>query len=170
MPSIAILKNGGTAITTECNIEGVVISRLERHVDSRGWLIELFRSDENPDNFESVMGYISMTAPGMSRGPHEHREQSDYFCFLGPSNFRIYLWDNRPDSITFGNNYDFVAGEENRVSFIIPPGVVHGYKNIGAVEGLVFNAPDRLYGGPGKKDKPDEIRYEDRDNTKFIID
>jgi len=56
------------------------------------------------------------------------------------------------------------------VSFIVPPGVVHAYKNIGEVEGLVFNAPDRLYRGPGRVEEPDEIRYEENIGSRFHLD
>ena len=167
---IVILKSGRTAIIPKCNIDGIVIRALEKHTDARGWLIELFRSDECADDFRPAMSYISMTLPGVVRGPHEHRKQTDYFCFFGLSSFRIFLWDNRSDSPTFGNKFVFEAGEGNMVSFIVPPGVVHAYKNIGEVEGLVFNAPDRLYRGPGRVEEPDEIRYEENIGSRFHLD
>lgn len=163
--------NGGTTISAECNIDGVVIKHLVKNVDARGWLVELFRSDEYPEGFSPAMGYISMTSPGIARGPHEHRRQTDCFCFFGSSKFRIYLWDNRPDSSTFGNKCVLETGEAHMICFTIPPGVVHAYKNIGEGEGLVFNAPDSLYRGEGKKDEPDEIRYEDgAADTRFLME
>ncbi|MEW5925322.1 MAG: dTDP-4-dehydrorhamnose 3,5-epimerase family protein [Candidatus Zixiibacteriota bacterium] len=148
-------------MSAECNIDGVIIKHLKKNVDARGWLIEMFRSDEYPDGYSPAMSYISMTSPGVTRGPHEHRKQTDYFCFFGSSEFRIFLWDNRPGSPTCGNKCVLMAGEDNMICFTIPPGVVHAYKNIGKKEGLVFNAPDRLYRGEGKKEESDEIRYED---------
>jgi len=163
------LRNGGTIIKAECNIDGVIIRHLEKHVDSRGWLMELLRSDEYPEGYVPAMNYISMTLPGTARGPHEHRRQTDYFCFFGSSNFRVYLWDNRPESRTFGNRWVFDTDAENMISFTIPPGVVHAYKNIGDKEGLVFNAPDGLYRGTGKKEEPDEIRYEDLPGASFVL-
>src|SRR5262245_5857284 len=84
-------------------IEGVVWTRLQKHGDTRGWLCELFRRDELPPGFCPVMAYVSLTGPGVARGPHEHAEQTDCFCFLGPSSFRVYLWDARPSSPTCGN-------------------------------------------------------------------
>lgn len=150
-------------------IDGVIIKRLTKNSDGRGWLIELFRQDELPGEFHSVMGYISMTLPGESRGPHEHKFQSDYFCMVGPSTFRVYFWDNRSESPTFKNHHTIEAGEKNMVSIIVPPGVVHGYKNIGKVEGVVFNAPDRLYRGVGKDESPDEIRYENDPDCEFSL-
>ena len=66
-------------------IDGVQIKSLARYHDSRGWLCELFRDDDVAPEFQPVMAYQSMTMPGVARGPHEHLEQADYFCFIGPS-------------------------------------------------------------------------------------
>ena len=82
-------------------IDGVIWKPLRTYHDERGWLCELFRHDELPAEYHPVMAYISMTAPGVARGPHEHADQADCFCFLGPSNFKVYLWDNRPSSATY---------------------------------------------------------------------
>lgn len=153
-----------------CNIDGVVIRHLKKNIDPRGWLTELFRRDELPTEFQPVMSYVSETKPGSARGPHEHREQTDYFCFVGPSAFRVYLWDNRSESSTYGNKCRFEVGGEDIVSVMIPPGVVHAYENIGTIGGIVFNAPDRLYAGEGRKGPPDEIRYEDDESSKFRLD
>ncbi|RCK72883.1 MAG: dTDP-4-dehydrorhamnose 3,5-epimerase [Ignavibacteriae bacterium] len=151
-------------------IEGVVVKDLIKHSDSRGWLIETFRQDELDTNYFPVMSYISMTFPGIARGPHEHIEQSDFFCFIGPSTFKLYLWDNRKDSPTYMNKMTITAGENSPKSVIVPPGVVHGYKNIGDKPGFVANYPNRLFMGKGKKDKVDEIRHETDPNTIFILD
>lgn len=151
-------------------IGGVVIRDLSKHSDSRGWLTELFRSDESPKESLPVMGYVSSTEPGIVRGPHEHREQTDHFCFVGPSTFRVYLWDNRKDSPTFGNRIVLEAGAEQPKAMIIPPGVVHAYKNIGITQGWIFNLSNRLYAGEGRKEKVDEIRHENDPNTIFKLD
>ena len=151
-------------------IEGVVIQDIPKHSDSRGWLTELFRSDELPKELMPVMGYVSSTEPGIARGPHEHREQADKFCFVGPSTFRVYLWDNRKNSPTFGNKIVVEAGAEQPRSMIIPPGVVHAYRNIGNTPGWIFNLSNRLYAGQGRKERVDEIRHENDPNTIFVLD
>jgi dTDP-4-dehydrorhamnose 3,5-epimerase len=151
-------------------VEGVVVRELRRFTDARGWLSELFREDEVAGEFRPAMAYVSATLPGVCRGPHEHREQADYFCFLGPSNFELRLWDNRPGSATFGNQMTLRAGEERPLSIIIPAGVVHAYRNIGDAPGLVINLPDRLYAGAGRREAVDEIRHEDDPATPFRMD
>ena len=153
-----------------CDIEGVIIKELTKHADSRGWLVEIFRQDELPVSLHPVMSYVSWTKPGVVRGPHEHKEQSDCFCFIGPSTFRLYLWDNRPHSPTYGRNCQLELGERLNAMVIVPPDVVHAYKNVGTVDGIVFNAPNRLYAGEGRKEPVDEIRYEDDPSSPFTVD
>lgn len=116
------------------------------------------------------MAYVSQTHPGIARGPHEHREQSDFFAFFGPSDFTLYLWDDRRDSPTYGHRRKLIVGESNPAVVIVPPGVVHAYKNTGPVPGLVFNCPNRLYAGDGKRHSVDEIRHEDRPDSPFPLD
>ena len=55
-------------------------------------------------------------------------------------------------------------------SVLIPKGVVHAYRNTGAVDGIVFNCPNRLYMGEGKKTPIDEIRHEDDPDTIYRME
>ncbi len=151
-------------------IDGVFTQELVQHQDSRGWLIELFRSDVVAAEYLPAMSYISSTKPGIARGPHEHRDQADMFCFVGPSTFKLYLWDSREQSSTYGNRMVLEAGELKPTAVIIPAGVVHAYKNVGNQNGWVMNFPNRLYGGKGKKDPVDEIRHEGDPNSPFQLD
>ncbi|PWT92246.1 MAG: dTDP-4-dehydrorhamnose 3,5-epimerase [Blastocatellia bacterium] len=152
---------------TEGEIEGVVVRDLKRFSDARGWLSELFRSDEISGSFYPEMAYLSMTEPGVTRGPHEHVHQADYFCFLGPSNFKLRMWDTRRESSTFGVMSTLIVGIDNPKSVLIPKGIVHGYQNVGTVSGMVINCPDQLYMGQHKTQPVDEIRHEDDPNTIF---
>jgi len=155
---------------SEGAIEGVVVRKLKRFFDDRGWLTELFRHDELEKEFYPAMAYISSTIPGVTRGPHEHWDQADLFCFIGPSNFKLRLWDNRRDSETFGSVMTMVVGEKDPASVLIPAGVVHGYQNVGDVDGIVINCPNRLYAGAGRKEKVDEIRHENNGESMFTMD
>lgn len=151
-------------------IKDVVIRDVRKFTDERGWLTELFRHDELTAEFFPVMSYTSATGPGIARGPHEHVDQADLFCFIGPSNFKLRLWDNRAASETFNNVVTLVVGEGNPKSVLIPAGVVHAYQNVGEVDGIVFNFPNRLYMGVGKKEEIDEIRHEDDPNTIYRME
>jgi dTDP-4-dehydrorhamnose 3,5-epimerase len=154
----------------DLSIDGVVVREIRRHQDRRGWLSELFRQDQLDQEFHPVMSYVSMTHPGIARGPHEHADQADLFCFIGPSTFRIYLWDNRLDSKTHRTHDRFEAGEDSPLMVLVPRGVVHAYKNVGDREGIVINCPNRLYGGAGRNEPVDEIRHEDDPDGRFRVD
>jgi len=155
---------------TEGNIDGVVIKQLHKFPDRRGFLCETFRLDELPPDLRPVMSYVSYTEPGVARGPHEHLEQTDIFSFIGPGNFSLKLWDNRKDSHTEGKYMEIIAGEDNPVTVVIPPGIVHGYKNISPkIRGMVLNFPDKLYRGWGKGEVVDEVRHEDDVNSPFVF-
>jgi len=151
-------------------IKGVVVRELKKYFDGRGWLTELFRRDELDEEFLPAMTYVSATTPGITRGPHEHWDQADFFCFIGPSNFKLRLWDNRKESETFGCVMTLIVGHDNPMAVLIPAGVVHGYRNVGDVDGIVINCPNRLYRGNGRKDEIDEIRHEDDGETIFRMD
>jgi len=151
-------------------IEGVIWKPLTKHQDARGWLCELYRDDEVPQTCRPVMAYISQTNQGIARGPHEHRDQTDYFCFLGPGNFKVYLWDNRPSASTYGAYATDVVGEDKPMAVIVPPGIVHAYRNLGPGPGVVFNCPNQLFKGPKRSEPVDEIRHENVPDSPFQLD
>lgn len=166
---------------TETGIEGVVVKCLEKHIDDRGWLAEIWRCDEpplfwrcreQPNKDPVVMGYMSMTKPGTVRGPHEHVHQTDYFCFPGPACFRVFLWDNRQQTPNFSRTYGkkTIVTVVHPALIVVPPGVVHAYCNIDTCDGLVINMPDRLYKGCYRENPVDEIRHEADPASPFKID
>jgi len=147
-------------------IKGIHVEVMDKHIDQRGWLLELWRADEG----FAEMAYVSMTLPGIGRGPHEHVKQTDVFVFPGIGEFKLMLWDARKDSPTCGNSMTVCTDENACIRVTVPPGVVHGYKNVSDhSNGLVFNFPDRLFAGVGKKDPVDEIRHEDKEGSPYEL-
>lgn len=147
-------------------MDGVIVRDLAKYVDQRGWLLELFRNDELPEGFHPAMAYISMTKPGVARGPHEHEFQTDGFAFVD-GDYEVYLWENRP-----GKGEKMVtikAGREEPKVVFVPPGVVHAYRNVGSADAFVINFPDKLYAGEGKKEVVDEIRHENDTTSRFQL-
>jgi dTDP-4-dehydrorhamnose 3,5-epimerase len=146
-------------------LEGVVIKELSVYSDERGWLVEIFRNDDT--GYRPAMSYVSMTKPGVARGPHEHMDQTDLFCFFG--NFRLFLWDNRKGSVTYRKKMVVDFDCRPHVA-IVPPGVVHAYKNVGCTEAMVLNLPDRLFKGEDRAFPVDEVRYENDPASPYRID
>ncbi|MBU1854518.1 MAG: dTDP-4-dehydrorhamnose 3,5-epimerase family protein, partial [Nanoarchaeota archaeon] len=128
---------------------------------------EIYRKDEN--NFQASMSYVSFSNYNKVRGPHEHKYQSDFFVFIGPGDFEFHMWDNRAKSETYNQYKKLIVGESKKVSILVPPGIVHGYKSISKKGSFSINLPDKLYKEKKKKGVVDEIRYEKDKNSSFKI-
>lgn len=158
----------------DCPISQVSIFRLKFYKDDRGSLSELWRRDEHlfgMNCMEPTMCYLSSTEPGVARGPHEHEAQWDRFAFFD-GKFYLSLWENRekkPPWSNYRQRFTFVVGKDWPTLVEVPPGVVHGYKNIGDEPALVLNLPNRLYAGWRKQESVDEIRWEDDPDSPFEI-
>jgi dTDP-4-dehydrorhamnose 3,5-epimerase len=143
-----------------CPVVGVTIKLLGVHKDGRGRTVELFRNDdESPINLS--MGYASITNPGVSRGPHKHKFQTDNFAFIEGMVY-LKLWNNGC-SIP----YTIILGLDRPALVTIEPGVIHGYTNMGILPVIIMNFPDRLYKGEDKQCDVDEVRYENNPESLY---
>jgi dTDP-4-dehydrorhamnose 3,5-epimerase len=150
-------------------LPGVRVEALPVYKDARGSLHELFRVDEIPAGFKPLMACSSWSHAGVARGPHQHVGQDDYFTFAGPSDFRVYLWDDRPGATGASKGWFINTGEQAPARIHVPRGVVHGYKNIGHSFGLVVTVTSLLFKGEGKRDPVDEIRHELNPHSPYQI-
>lgn len=133
-------------------IEGVVIRRLERHVDERGSLTELVRSDW-PGFRAFAQTTLTRNYPGVVRAWHWHERQTDLFVVIGGM-MKVVLYDARRTSPSHGQVQELFLGEDSLSMVSVPPGVYHGYKTIGTATALILNFPDTLY----RPSDPDEHR------------
>jgi len=154
-------------VFTELELSGVWLAEASAFADARGWLVELWRNDW-PAVPAPQMAYVSMTRPGVARGPHDHREQADTLAFVGPSDFGVWLWENRAGAAP--GRIVLKLGESRPGLLVVPPGVVHAYRNDGDRDGLVFNLPNRLYAGLARSQPVDEIRHENDPLTRFRLE
>jgi len=88
---------------------------------------------------------------------------------LGPGDFDLYLWDNRPSSTTYSEHLKIAVGESNPCLVIVPPGIVHGYQAISEPGSFSLNLPNKLYKGEKKQAEIDEIRHEIDVNSPYQI-
>lgn len=131
-------------------IAGVRLLRLVRNSDGRGNLTVL-GSDTRDPGFAAPHVYLVTAEPGSLRAWVFHRRQSDRLAFLD-GDFRVVLYDLRPDSATCGRLQVLDVGAANPVQVTIPPLVVHGVQNRGATTAIFVNMPTRAY-DPAAPDK-----------------
>lgn len=150
-------------------LPGVRVEALPVFFDPRGSLHELYRTDEIPSGFNPVMACCSWSGAGVARGPHQHVMQDDYFTFAGPSDFNVYLWDDREGSGKEQRGWLIETGAKAPSRIYVPRGVVHAYKNVGNVPGLVITVTSLLFKGEGRRDPVDEIRHELNPHSPYRI-
>jgi len=139
-------------------IQGVNVKPLKIIADERGYLMEMMRSD---DPFFQKFGqsYVSVAYPGVVKGWHFHKVQTDHFVIV-KGMMKVVLYDQRDGSPTKGLINEFFMGEKNPILVTIPRGVVHGMKGSGTEPAMLVNVPTELY----KYDKPDEYRIDPHEN------
>jgi dTDP-4-dehydrorhamnose 3,5-epimerase len=146
-------------------IDGVQyrLSRPVSHHD--GHLTEAFRSDWGIAEFPVVQVNLTVTFPGRIRAWGIHHHTVDRL-FAATGSLCIVCYDGRRNSATFGLVNEFMLGERNQGLVIIPPGVFHGWKNIGNDEATIVSMPSRLYDHNG----PDrwELRWDSGEAAKII--
>jgi dTDP-4-dehydrorhamnose 3,5-epimerase len=124
-------------------IDGVVIRELVTHVDEHGYLFEMLRADW-PEFEKFGQSYISVTYPGIIKGWHWHKLQTDHFVAIKGA-AKIALYDNRPDSPTRHELMEIIIGERRQRLLLIPPQVLHGIIALNHEPVMIINFPDYLY-------------------------
>jgi dTDP-4-dehydrorhamnose 3,5-epimerase len=139
-------------------IEGAKLIPLKTICDERGSLMEILRRDA--PHFEKFgQAYVTTAYPGVVKGWHYHKVQTDRFCVLAGM-MKVVLYDDRDNSPTRGRINEFFLGERQRALLVIPPLVLHGFKCIGVHEAMVLNIPTEPYDHAN----PDEYRVPPHEN------
>ena len=133
-------------------IQDVTVKKLVRHVDDRGFFMEVLRDD---DELLKRFGQASLskTYPGVVKAFHYHERQDDLW-FFPCGNAQVVLHDLREDSPTQGETNVFYMGEDNPILLVIPIGVAHGYRVLGSEPAIIMYFTTESY---DPKD-PDEKR------------
>jgi len=139
-------------------IDGVHVKKLKVIPDERGLLMEMLRCDDECfQQFGQV--YLSVVYPGVVKGWHYHKKQTDYFVVV-KGMAKVVLYDSQKDSPTYQEINEFYMGERNPILITIPPFVFHGMKGIGVEPAYLINCPTEPY----NYDEPDEFRVPPHDN------
>ena len=120
-----------------------------------GHLTEVFRADWGLTEALIVQVNLTTTFPGRIRAWGIHRLTVDRL-FAATGSLCIVCYDGRRGSPTFGCVNELMLGERNQGLIVIPPGVYHGWKNIGANEATIVSMPSELYNhdGPDRWELP----------------
>jgi dTDP-4-dehydrorhamnose 3,5-epimerase len=125
-------------------IEGVKVFCPPIHIDGRGDVIEAYHPSWGISDEPLLYVYRVSILPGVVKGWIEHHTYSDR-SFFSLGNFKIVLYDNRPESPTYGKVNELFAGEKKPAHIVIPPRVFHAIQNIGQSESWFINMPTKLY-------------------------
>ena len=124
-----------------------VVKTLVNHLDSRGSVTELLRSDD-PCFAGFGQVYVSTINPGVVKGFYKHSKQTGHLtCVRGQ--IKLVLVEDRPDAAP--------AIEEHHLSPLSPklvvlnPGVWYSWKAVGNAPALIVNVIDV----PFDRDNPD---------------
>ena len=128
-------------------IPGVKINPYKLWPDDRGYFLEVLRVGQGlAADFpkESTQVSSALSYPGTIKAFHFHRRQTD--CWVPVQGmFQVALVDLRKQSASFGARNTLYLGALRPWQLLIPPGVAHGYKVIGAEAGFLVYITDRFY-------------------------
>jgi dTDP-4-dehydrorhamnose 3,5-epimerase len=123
--------------------------RLARPVSHQhGHLTEIFRADWQLTEEPIVQVNTTTTFPGHVTAWGLHRYTVDRL-FAHTGSLCIVCYDGRRDSPTYRCVNEFMLGGRNQGLVVVPPGVYHGWKNIGLDESTIISMPSRLYDHDG---------------------
>jgi len=109
-------------------IDGVLIKKLVRHPDERGYFEEIIRKTD--EFFAEGFGQLSHSfmQEGVVKAWHVHTTQIDWwFCTTGK--IKAVLFDVRKNSPTYNQQNEFILGDApDNIVVKIPAGVAHGMK------------------------------------------
>ncbi|MCC6393043.1 MAG: dTDP-4-dehydrorhamnose 3,5-epimerase family protein [Bryobacterales bacterium] len=128
-------------------IEGVRVQPFPLWPDDRGYFLEIARMGQGlvadyPS--ESTQVSAALSYPGTIKAFHFHLHQTDFWV-AAQGMFQVALVDLRLGSPTFGRRNTLYVGALRPWQILIPPGVGHGYKVVGADPAMLVYITNRIY-------------------------
>ena len=120
--------------------------------DERGFLFEVFKSDQPYFKKFGQVYVVQNPKSGTIRAFHKHDELWDYFCIVN-GRAKFILVDDREDSPTYKEVNEFISSARKPVLLIVPPGVYHGWESL-SDNTILLSTASEVY----NKENPDEYR------------
>lgn len=105
-------------------MKDIEIKKLKKHVDSRGWLAEIFRP---ADVSKTMKGQVTITTahPDIVKANHYHKKMNEWYCVI-KGKMQLVLKD-----MNTGEKKELILSEDDLSIIKIEPWIAHGFKNIG---------------------------------------
>jgi len=133
-------------------IKDVLVHPLRQIPDERGKIMHMLRAnDPHFEKFGEI--YFSVAYPGVIKGWHYHKRQTQNYCVV-QGMIKLVLYDDRDDSGTKGEVQEIFMGEDNYCLVRIPPFIWNGYKGIGVKPAMVANCATEPH-DPDEMDRKD---------------
>jgi dTDP-4-dehydrorhamnose 3,5-epimerase len=140
-------------LVTTREIDGVVAREAKYVLTTSGALVELLRAEWLGDSSTVGQVFLRTLDPGAVSAWHAHLTTTDrLFCMGGRA--LVVLYDAREASPTHGTVAEYRLGPQRPTLVIVPPGVFHGVKALGAEPAALINMPDEAYSYA----EPDHLR------------
>jgi len=121
-------------------INGVIINKLKKIHDERGFIMHMMRNDDEIFNkFGEI--YFAGAYPGVIKGWHLHKIQEQNYVVINGM-IKLVLYDKRSDSSTKGMIMEIFMGDLDYKIVKIPPKIINGWKCIGTNTAIVANLSD----------------------------
>jgi dTDP-4-dehydrorhamnose 3,5-epimerase len=125
--------------------QAAVVQPVKTHRDVRGALFEPLNDHELRAQ-KNV--HVVLTEPNEVRGNHVHRTATETTSVVGPCHIRLKEG---------GVIRDIEVGEGEICRLIIPPGVVHAFRNIGAAAMVLVSFSTNLHDASGADTAREQI-------------
>jgi dTDP-4-dehydrorhamnose 3,5-epimerase len=125
-------------------IDGVLHREVAPVATGYGRLLELYRSEWDPDGTGVDQVFASVLRRGSLSAWHAHGSTVDRISVIAGA-VRLVLYDARPGSPSHGRINEFHITEHRPAMVRIPPRVWHGVQNLEDGESVIVNAVDRAY-------------------------
>lgn len=100
--------------------------KLDRKKDRRGWFLKILMNRHIAGKKEFGELYLSVVDAGEVRGEHFHKETTEWFCALKGRGVLNLL------DIKTGEKQQMSLDEDAPLTILVPHGVAHSIRNLGA--------------------------------------
>jgi len=108
----------------------IKLSKLDKKVDDRGFVVEILRSEQVNAAFGQI--FISTVKPGKVKGNHYHKRKREWYSVVS-GKVTVHFVD-----VKTGEKKKVVLDSKNPALLTINPGISHAITNEGKEEAIII--------------------------------